>query len=97
MNLSSIDEKEMDLYQRCMTCRHNLAGLFLCLKVDCPNYKKYCCMECFVDDSIHDHKPKKTQLVIDEWIRDFREKWQTLRTNVEKLVKATKPKFASHE
>jgi hypothetical protein len=66
---SVIDPQELELFPKCESCSHNAAGLFYCNKLECPNSKKYCCFECFdkeEGDPIHDHKLKKTQILVNE-------------------------------
>lgn len=93
-----IDEKELELFPKCQSCtKDRLPGIFFCVIDKCPNLKKYCCLDCLEVEGIHDHRPKKTQAVIDEVVRDYKEKWQTLRANVEQLVTDVKPKFTPHE
>ena len=87
---------DIDLFPKCECCKDNMPGLLFCVSEKCSENKKYYCLVC-MDKDTHDHKSKKTQLVIDEVVRDYREKWDELRANVQKLVIAAKERFAPHE
>ena len=95
--LSQMDPQEVELFPKCQTCTHKAPGIYFCLKDKCENLKKYCCVDCAGAEAIHDHAPKKTQIIINDLVNQYREKWPALRESVEQLAAAATPRFSPNE
>ena len=59
----------------------------------CPNSQKYCCYECEKSETIHDHKIKNTQIILEECKKAQYGDWSKLKEDSAALYKEVKRRY----